>query len=112
MALKTLADMIPVMDPVARDVLGHSIMYRPAGASAALSIKAQGDYSPNMLTGQASVGIDQDIELMILKADIPAKPQAGDRITLPRVPGLIFQPVNVTNDETANHWIINLKKVG
>jgi hypothetical protein len=112
MPRKTLEDILPSMATASRDILGHTITYRPAGATTALTIKAQGDYSPNMLSGTASVGIDQDIELMILKSDIPAKPVANDRITLPRVPGIIFQPVNVTHDETAQHWIVNLKKCG
>ena len=111
MALKTLSEMMPSVAATARNVLGHDILYTPTGTSTALPIKAQGDYSPNMLNGEVSVGIDQDIELMVLKTDLAAMPADGDRITLPRVPGKTFKPVNVHHDETAEHWLFNLKRV-
>lgn len=110
MALKTLSEMMPSVAATARTVLGHDVLYTPAGG-AAQTIKTQGDYSPNMLNGEVSVGIDQDIELMVLKTDLAAMPADGDRITLPRVPGKTFKPVNVHHDETAEHWLFNLKRV-
>ena len=105
-----LVDIEAKLNTDCRDILGHDISYTPSG-SGAQTIRVQGDYTDGVINSGYSQGIDQDIEMQILMADLATKPASADRITLPRVTGKIFQPTNVMMDEAGMHWIMNLKRV-
>lgn len=103
--MKTLEDMRGAVDMAARQFLSHPIKYNGR------TIYVQGNYEDGLLSGMAGASIKQDIEMMILKADMPAMPLPSDRISTPRVSGALFKPVNVQSDETGAHWLFNLIKV-
>lgn len=105
-----LSDIEPTINAQCRDVLGHAIFYTPAGG-AKRTVYVQANYEDGEVSGGFSAAIEQRIEMMILKTDIPMMPKATDRITAPRVPGKIFQPINVQDDETGYHWFFHLKTV-
>ncbi len=103
--MKTLADMEGVVDLAARNILTHTIKFNGK------SLRVQGNYEDGTIDTGASVGIAQEIELMVLKTDLAARPLSSDRITLPRVPNAVFKPVNVQNDANGTHWLFNVVKV-
>lgn len=105
MARKTLEDMRGGVDLTARQSLSHPIKYNGR------TVYVQGNYEDGLLSGIAGASIKQDIEMMILKSDMPAMPLPIHRIQTPRVPNALFKPVNVQSDETGAHWLFNLVKV-
>jgi hypothetical protein len=106
----TLADIEASLDTQTRDILAHNITYRLASGRL-LTVKVQANYEDGNISTGISTGIAQEIEMMVLKSDLPARPASGDRIWTGRIAGAMFQPINVQNDESAAHWIFNLKKV-
>jgi hypothetical protein len=107
---KTLADVEAALDTEARNLLGHVITYRLAGGRV-LSLRVQANYEDGTISTGISTGIKQDIEMMVMRTDLPSRPASGDRIDTPRYPGALFQPINVQSDESAKHWMFQLKKV-
>ena len=55
--------------------------------------------------------IEQDMSVQILRSDVPARPGSTNRITLPKLPGKTFKPVNVRMDDGATWWVFDLKEV-
>ena len=98
------------MNVACRDILGHDIFYTPLGGTRRI-VRVQGNYEDGEVAGGFSGAVEQQIELMFLKADVPVMPRKGDRITLPRIPGKTFEPINVQNDESGHHWLFNVKAV-
>jgi hypothetical protein len=105
-----LADIEADMNAQSRDILGHAIYYTPLGGSKRM-IYVQANYEDGEVSGGFGAAIEQRIEMLVLKADIPMKPKATDRIVTPGAPGKTFQPINVQNDETGFHWLFHLKTV-
>jgi len=105
-----LSDIEPMMNAQCRDVLGHAIYYTPVGG-VRRTVYVQGNYEDGAVTAGFSAAVEQKIELMVMKTDVPARPSKGVRITLLRVPGKLYEPVDVQNDETGYHWLFNLKAV-
>lgn len=103
--MKTLADMEATVDAAAATLLTHSILFNGK------SLRVQGSYEDGTIAAAGSIGIRQEIELMVLKTDLAAMPGKTDRITLPHIPGALFQPTNVQNDANGTHWLFNLKQV-
>jgi hypothetical protein len=108
--MKALEEMTPALNAMARTVLGHTIQYH-TGNGAWKSFKVQGNYEDGNISTGYSAAIEQEIELMLLKVDVSGRPASTWRFKLPRVPNVLFAPVNVQNDETAEHWLFNVKKV-
>lgn len=106
MTRKTLADMEDSVNAAARDFLTHAISINGQ------TVRVQGDYGDGQIAAAGSIGIRQEIELMILKADWPALPVRGDIILLPKLPGIRFRPANAENSPDGAHWIINVVKLG
>jgi hypothetical protein len=105
-----LADIEPTMNTECRDVLGHAIYYTPVGG-ARRTVYVQANYEDGEAKGGFSAAVEQKIEIMVIKTDVTAMPGRGVRITLPRVPGKLFEPVDVQNDESGYHWLFSLKAV-
>lgn len=106
MARRTLSDMEDQMNVAARDLLTHAITINGR------TVRVQGDYGDGQITAAGSVGIRQEIELMILKSDWPSYPVKGDVYVLPKLPGLRFRPSNAENAPDGAHWIVNVVKLG
>jgi hypothetical protein len=104
-----LEDHAPQADALARTILGHTITVTHAGRT--FPVQAHGSYEDGAIQTGFSGGIQQEIELMILQADMPTMPNNTTRIRTDRRPGLIFQPTNVRSDDTGRHWLFNLKQV-
>lgn len=98
------------MNVQARDVLAHAIEYKPVGRPWT-TLYVQANYEDGNISTGYSAAIEQQIELMAVKTDLATRPASGDRIKLPRVPNKLFQPVNVQNDDTGDHWLFNVKQV-
>jgi hypothetical protein len=107
---KTLEDVRSNVDAGARDLLTHTIRYK-TGSGPWTDIQVQADYETGTINLGTSVGVSQEITMMMLRADHPARPHSGDRIITSRKPGEIFGPVNPRADETGMHWLFELKAV-
>jgi N-acetylmuramoyl-L-alanine amidase len=103
--MRTLEDFVIVVDDTCRSILGHAIQYH-TGNGVWRNVKVQGNISTGF-----SAAIQQQIELMIYKPDVVSRPNSLWRLRLPRYPNVLFEPVNIQNDETAGHWLFNVKKV-
>ena len=44
-------------------------------------------------------------------SDLPQRPADADRITLAKVSGRTFKPINVGRDRSGTHWVFELKRV-
>ena len=55
--------------------------------------------------------IEQDIGVQLLKSAVPQKPSGACRITLGKLAGLTFKPVNVRSDTSGNYWEFEVVKV-
>ena len=104
----SLEDHAPKADALGRSILGFTIRYTIGGR--VFAPKVQGDLADGQIAGIGSQAIAQEAELMILKIDLPAMPNASHRIVLPQRPADTWQPINVASDETGRHWLMNLKR--
>jgi len=105
----SLEDRAPAADALAAQMLGVTVKWR-IGAKIH-TLKIHGDFSDGTINAGSSVGIRQEMEGMVLKAHLPVKPARGHRLTLPSRPGDIFEPSNVSDDDTGRHWVFNLNRV-
>ena len=103
--MKTLEDMRAKVDRAAHDILSHEVLYDGR------TVKVQGSYLEGSINGQGSVGIQQDMEFMILRADVPVRPGPANRLRFPRLGNSTYAPTNVMLDETGAYWLFNVKKV-
>lgn len=111
MAIPTLESLTGALDRACVDVLGDTIQYRAAGASAYLPVKAHVDYRDMLKSFEGSAAIAQDITVSIPKSDLPAKPSSGVRIQLSLLPGQTFKPISPRNDQSGTHWEFDLQDV-
>lgn len=105
----SLEDRAPAADALAMTMLGTTVRWTIG--SRVLSVKIHGDFSDGTMNAGTSLMVRQEMEGMVLKTLLPAKPAKGHRIVLPAHPGEIFEPSNVSDDDTGRHWIFNLNKV-
>lgn len=105
----SLEDRAPAADALAMTMLGTTVRWT-IGARV-LSVKVHGDFADGNINAGASMAVRQEMEGMVLKTSLPVKPARGQRIVLPARPGEIFEPSNVSDDDTGRHWIFNLNKV-
>ena len=110
MTLPTLESMEAELDSNVMAALGDAISYTPSGSSA-LSIRAHVDYEDGEIAVGGAEAIQPDISVEILKSDLPSRPVSADRITLSKVPGKTFRPVNVSTDKSGTHWLADLREV-
>jgi hypothetical protein len=96
-------------DAAGRDWLTRTVQYR-VGTGPWLNTFEQGSYEDGSIPTNYSAAVTQEIELCIAKTDLSQKPSPNMRFKLPRTGGKTYQPINVRNDETAAHWIFNLKE--
>ena len=106
MTRKTLEDMESTVNAACRDTLTHAITINGK------TVRVQGDYGDSQIAALGSVGIAQEIELMLLKADWPTRPAKADIYVLPKVPGVQFRPANAETSSDGAHWLVNVIKIG
>lgn len=110
MALPTLESFDTLLDRTCADVLGDAIQYAADGVTFAAK-QAHVDYADAARAMDTAEVFEQDMTLAMVKADVPARPTGAVRITLPKVAGKTFKPVNVRNDASGTHWVFELKEV-
>lgn len=96
---------VPVMA-----TLGDSIQYQAAGG-AFVPLRAYVDYADALRDVSTATIIDQDISVEMLVSDLAAKPADADRITLGKLPGLTFKPINVRRSSGGAHWQFEVRQV-
>ncbi|MBB4859635.1 hypothetical protein HNO88_002964 [Novosphingobium chloroacetimidivorans] len=111
MPLLRLQDVDALLDRTCVDVLGDTIQYRIAGATAFTAVSAHVDYADKLRSIEGVEAVDQDMRVELLKSDVPSKPGALWRIQLPALPARTFKPVNVGSDASGSHWAFDLKDV-
>lgn len=90
--------------------LGDSIAYKAPGGSY-VPIRGYVDFGEaarDLETGQI---IAQDITVEVTHAAVAVRPTALARVTIDKLPGLTFKPVNVRNSNDGDHWIFEVEKV-
>lgn len=98
------------LDAPTMEILGDSITYKTPGGSF-VPIRGYvdfGDQARDLETGQI---IAQDITVEVLHADVPVRPTGPCRVTIGKLPGTIYKPVNVRNSRDGNHWIFEVERV-
>lgn len=108
--MNTLEDLEAGMDSTCMSILGDSITYRPASGPT-IPIKAYGNFEDLVRSLDAGQAIEQDMLFEVLRSDVPVRPTLACRITARKLPGKIFQPVNVSLDRSGTHWQFELKRV-
>ena len=108
--MKTLEELEPGMDAECMSILGDSITYRRASGPT-LSLKAYVNFEEVARSIDIGQAIEQAMTAEIKVSDLPQRPALADRITLAKVSGRTFQPINVSRDRSGTHWIFDLKKV-
>lgn len=111
MPLPRLEDLDRLLDRTTTDVLGDTILYRPAGATVYGSLSADVNYRDGSVPFGGGDVIAQDVKVAVLMVDVPAKPGRDDRIQLPKIPGHTFRPLNPRRDESGTGWEFELKDV-
>lgn len=108
---RTLEDFDAGDDAVCDDLVGDTIQYRAAGAPSFTTHKAYVDYADSLRSIETGQVIEQDISVELRKALIAAKPTAAARITLARLPGRTFKPVNVRSSSDGAYWIFEVQQI-
>lgn len=98
-----LSDVEADLDQTVMAALGDTVRYRPVGGVFA-DKRAYVEFPETLFSPDTGTMIAQDIMVDILKTDVPAKPTGSCRITLGKVPGKTFKPVNVRSDKSGAHW--------
>jgi hypothetical protein len=111
MARPTLDALTPALDRTCADVLGDTVQYAADGVTFAAR-QAYVDYRDAVKAFEAAQVIEQEITVSgLLKSDVPARPTSAARVTLARLPGPTFQPLNVRTDEAGTGWEFEVKVV-
>jgi hypothetical protein len=106
----SLEDLEPEMDVLCMSILGDRITYRPVSGPT-LSLKAYVNYEDVARSLDIGRAIEQAMTVELLRSDAPVRPADGCRITLARLPGKTYKPVNVTLGVSGTHWVFELKAV-
>lgn len=103
MAIPTLEDMTERLDEGSAMLVGDSLVYDGT------TIKG---FIDHVEMNRGGIGaIEQDMSVQIMRSDVPTRPAATNRITLPKIAGKTFKPVNVRLDDGATWWVFDLKEV-
>lgn len=106
-ALEILTDDV---DDACMAALGETISYAANGSTYADTL-AYVDYRDGVRPLDIGQMVAQDILVTILKTDLAAKPTSTARLTLPRLTGATFKPINVRSDESGTHWEFDVQQV-
>lgn len=109
MAIPNIAAFADRLHRTSADALGGTIQYRAAGSPLFVSLQAHIDYGDQAQGFEAAQVIEQNIRVKVLKADVPAKPTKAARLTLPKVPGVLFRPENAGTSKSGAHWIFEVR---
>lgn len=98
------------LDRACMDGLGDGIQYRAEGGDYS-PFSAYVDYGEALRDLETGKKIEQDITVQMLKSDLAFRPTARDRVTLNRVPGKTYRPINIRSDRSGTHWEFEVASV-
>lgn len=110
MAIPPLESVTAILDEKTVTLLGDSISYTPTGG-AATPLKAFVDHSEESRDFGYSATTVQEMMFEIRIVDAPVRPDKAVRITLPKLPGLVWQPRDVKMNASGTMWRFGLKQV-
>lgn len=112
MATPNLDDWTDTLDERCRDYLAETIQYAADGDTDNYAdLKAHVDYRDMVKPLEVGQVLEQDIMVSVLKSDVPVKPGQGVRLTLPKLAGKTFRPVNPRSDESGTGWEFEVQRV-
>lgn len=104
-------DLDALLDANVDAILGDTIPYTRAADGSASDIQAHIEYGDEPKNNSGFHDLQRQIFMVeISKSQLPDKPQAGDRFTLPETGAIIFGPINVTTSTSGNHWRFEVKR--
>lgn len=94
------------------ECLGDTITITPP-AGAAITCAANVAYGEEAVTRGISAAIVQQIEIDVARWLVPGEPGPGWRVALPKLPGMIFEPIGTIDDPRGAglRWWFRLKRV-
>lgn len=107
MAMPDLESVTARLDAETVTLLGDTITYVGLPAP----IKAFVDHSEGRHDFGYSAATVQDMRLQVRVSDVPARPDATNRIQLPKIPGKTYAPRDVQLSEGGTFWDFGLKEV-
>jgi hypothetical protein len=111
MTRPTLEDLTAGVDETCAAILGDTIQYAADGATFS-PLKAYVNYRDAEKQFEGAEAVAQDITVSgLLKSTVPVKPGAGVRLTLPRIAGKTWKPINARTDESGTGWEFEVKEV-
>lgn len=106
-----LEDVEATLDEACMAGLGDGIGYKASGAATFTPMRAYVEYGELARSFDGGQAIAQDIKVELLRSQVPARPTAAVRITLGKLPGLTFRPVNVGLANSGTHWAFEVERV-
>lgn len=106
-----LEDVEAILDEVCMAGLGDGIGYKAAGAATFTPMRAYVEYGELARSLDGGQAIEQNIRVEVLCSQVPARPGAAVRITLGKLPGKTFKPVNVGLTDSGTHWAFEVERV-
>lgn len=91
-------------------MLGDTITITPPSASP-ITLKVHASHRDRRADFGLSAATVQDAMLDIDRAILPGKPGAGWRVSLPLIPGKVFEPKDVQLDNSGHRWEFGLKEL-
>lgn len=108
--MTALEDAAEDMEAALVSVLGDTITFRAAGAEPGVDLDVWLFYDTARVGTGRSVANTDDIEIEVLKADIPA-PSETDRYVLPKFPGKLWTMSGAARGgQGGNTWVYGLKR--
>lgn len=95
------------LDEPCMAILGDTITYKPVMGSAT-TIKAYVDFPEEIQSLEGGRAVAQEITVQVLISDVPVRPSGACRVTIRKLPGLTYKPVNVRRDRSGSHWEFEL----
>jgi hypothetical protein len=92
------------------EMLGDTITITPP-TLAPITTKVHAEHRDRRADFGLSAATVQDAMLDIDRAILPGKPGAGWRVSLPLIPGKVFEPKDVQLDNSGHRWEFGLKEI-
>lgn len=108
MALPTLEDLTDAMIATCDQIVGDTIAFKRNGGIYA-DLKGRVEYGEAFRDIATGIVVEQDIKVWLSKAACPTRPDNLCRITLPRITGIIYKPVNA--EDVGTDWRFGVQRV-
>ena len=110
--MPNFAALTALADRACMDHVGEIISYSSNGMEANYAdVPAEVDYRDAQTTLDRSEVVHQANMVLVLIADVPAKPSPSARVKLPKRPGRTYAPVSPRRDESGTGWEFDTQDV-